>query len=107
MQTIRDVPAALLLAAVMVPPTGPPTEGGLEAEPASGTMDALVQGTLRGLDLLLQIVALLVVVVALVALIPERRREVVELGPRAVVAGTLATLMTGAVVGLLDTAGLA
>ena len=186
------------------------TEGGLEAEaePASGAMDALVQGTLRGLDLLLQIVALLVVVVALVALVnsalgllpaiggealtlerilgwlfaplawlagipweeaaragsllgtktvlnemlaflrladlpeqalsphserilvyalagfanlgslgiligglgglvPERRREVVELGPRAVAAGTLATLMTGAVVGLLDTAGLA
>jgi len=35
------------------------------------------------------------------ALAPERRAEVVELGMRSIVAGTLATLMTGAVVGIL------
>jgi CNT family concentrative nucleoside transporter len=32
---------------------------------------------------------------------PERRSEIAALGLRAVVAGTLATCMTGAVVGLL------
>jgi CNT family concentrative nucleoside transporter len=32
---------------------------------------------------------------------PERRSEIVALGLRSVVAGTLATCMTGAVVGLL------
>lgn len=37
----------------------------------------------------------------LVALIPERREEVVSLAPKALVAGTLATSMTGAVVGLV------
>jgi CNT family concentrative nucleoside transporter len=32
---------------------------------------------------------------------PERRDEIVALGPRAVAAGTLATCMTGAIAGLL------
>ena len=36
------------------------------------------------------------------SLAPERRDEVVNLGIRALVAGTLATCMTGAVVGILS-----
>ena len=35
------------------------------------------------------------------AMAPERRAEIVALGPRSIVSGTLATCMTGAVVGLL------
>jgi CNT family concentrative nucleoside transporter len=35
-------------------------------------------------------------------LVPERRREVVELGRKSIVAGTLATCATGAVVGLIS-----
>jgi len=35
------------------------------------------------------------------AMVPERRREIVALGMRSILAGTLATCMTGAVVGLL------
>jgi CNT family concentrative nucleoside transporter len=38
----------------------------------------------------------------LATLVPERRGEVVGLGLKALVAGTLATCMTGAVVGLLE-----
>jgi CNT family concentrative nucleoside transporter len=34
-------------------------------------------------------------------MVPERREEIVALGPRAIVSGTLATLLTGAVVGVL------
>jgi len=37
------------------------------------------------------------------SLAPERREEVVNLGMRALIAGTLATCMTGAVVGILAT----
>nr|WP_040404728.1 nucleoside transporter C-terminal domain-containing protein [Ectothiorhodospira sp. PHS-1] len=206
--SVISLPAALLIAAVMVPATGPATQGALDEglDPAAGTMDAITRGTLRGLELLLQIVALLVVLIALVALangllgllpavggadlslerllgwimaplawlmgipwaeaqvagtllgvktvlnemlaflqlaqldpqvlsprseliliyalsgfanlgslgiligglgamVPERRGEVVALGMRALVAGTLATLMTGAVVGLLTPLG--
>jgi CNT family concentrative nucleoside transporter len=32
---------------------------------------------------------------------PERAAEIVELGPRSILAGVLATLMTGAMVGVL------
>ena len=35
------------------------------------------------------------------ALAPDRRQDVIELAPRALVSGTLATLMTGAVIGLI------
>jgi CNT family concentrative nucleoside transporter len=35
------------------------------------------------------------------SMVPERRDEIVALGLRAIVAGTLATLMTGAAVGML------
>lgn len=35
------------------------------------------------------------------ALAPERRQDVIELAPRALISGTLATLMTGAVIGLI------
>jgi CNT family concentrative nucleoside transporter len=34
-------------------------------------------------------------------MVPERRDEVVALGPKAIISGTLATLLTGAVVGVL------
>jgi CNT family concentrative nucleoside transporter len=34
-------------------------------------------------------------------MLPERRDEIVALGLRSIVAGTLATLMVGAVVGML------
>jgi CNT family concentrative nucleoside transporter len=35
------------------------------------------------------------------AMVPERRAEIVELAPKALISGTLATCMTGAVVGIL------
>ena len=42
-----------------------------------------------------------IVIGGLTALAPDRRQDVILLAPRALVAGTLATLMTGAVVGLI------
>lgn len=42
-----------------------------------------------------------IVVGGLSVLAPDRRGDVLDLGPRAVVAGTLATLMSGAVIGLI------
>ena len=35
------------------------------------------------------------------AMVPERRDEIVGLGPKSIVAGTIATCMTGAVVGVI------
>jgi len=201
--SIISIPAAILVAAVMVPPQGQPTSGTLALpQAARSSMDAITRGTLDGLQLLLAIVAMLIVLIALVTLVnlglgilpqaggaaltlqrvlgwlmaplvwlagvswseaatagalmgtktvlnefiayvdlaqlpadalsprsrlimtyclcgfanfgslgiliggmatmvPQRREEIVALGMRSIVAGTLATLMTGAVVGIL------
>ena len=67
--SILSAPAALVIAFLMVPP-GTTTGGELELKSdASGSMDALTRGTLDGAQLLLNIVAMLVVFVALVALV--------------------------------------
>jgi CNT family concentrative nucleoside transporter len=67
--SVIHAPAALLVAALMVPETGAPTLGrALPASPASGAMDAVVSGTADGLKLFWSIVATLLVFVALVKL---------------------------------------
>jgi CNT family concentrative nucleoside transporter len=68
--SILSAPAALAVAFIMVPPAGEATRGriGLESQ-ASSSMDALTRGTLEGAQLLINIVAMLLVFVALVALV--------------------------------------
>jgi CNT family concentrative nucleoside transporter len=67
--SILSAPAALVVAFVMVPPAV--TTGGdvMLKSGATGSIDALTRGTLEGAQLLLNIVAMLVVFVALVALV--------------------------------------
>ena len=68
--SIISAPAAILVAAVMVPPRGAPTSGKLlPPQQATSSMDAVTRGTLDGLALLLNIVALLIVLIALVTLV--------------------------------------
>ncbi len=68
--SIVSAPAALVISFLMVPPAGEATGGQLQLKSeASGSMDALTQGTLNGAQLLLNIVAMLVVFVALVTLV--------------------------------------
>lgn len=68
--SIVSAPAAIVVAVVMVPPQGEATGGRLELKSdATGAMDALTRGTLDGAQLLLNIIAMLVVFVALVALV--------------------------------------
>ncbi|HET7671618.1 MAG TPA: nucleoside transporter C-terminal domain-containing protein [Burkholderiales bacterium] len=68
--SILSAPAALAMAFIIVPPAGEATTGQMElrSEATSG-MDAVTRGTLEGAQLLLNIVAMLVVFVALVALV--------------------------------------
>ncbi len=67
--SLISAPAAVMVAALLCPDAGEPTGGGLAPESgASSAMDAVTRGTLDGLALLLNIVALLIVLVALVAL---------------------------------------
>jgi len=68
--SIVSAPAALVISFLMVPPAGESTGGRIEIRSeASGSMDALTQGTLGGAQLLVNIVAMLVVFVALVTLV--------------------------------------
>jgi len=68
--SILSAPAALVIAFLMVPPEGAVTGGNIDLRSdASSSMDALTRGTLDGAQLLLNIVAMLVVFVALVALV--------------------------------------
>jgi len=68
--SIVSAPAALVVSFMMVPPAGEATGGKLDMRSeASSTMDALTQGTLNGAQLLVNIIAMLVVFVALVTLV--------------------------------------
>jgi CNT family concentrative nucleoside transporter len=69
--SVVSAPAALLISQLMVPvPRGERTDVGAVAigHVADNTMDAIVRGTAAGLELLLNIIAMLIVLVALVAL---------------------------------------
>ena len=68
--SIISVPAAITISKIMVPETGKLTSGDLTAlEKASSSMDAVTKGTLQGVELLINIIAMLIVLVALVYLI--------------------------------------
>ncbi len=72
--SVISVPAALMLSALMVPeelsqPPGPTAdETAIATDAASSSMDAIAQGTREGIELLVNVAAMLVVAVALVAL---------------------------------------
>ena len=69
--SVLGAPAAILVSLIMVPETAERLTGGELDDPqmqASDTMDAIVKGTASGLELLLNIVAMLIVLVALVHL---------------------------------------
>ncbi|MGY4452761.1 CNT family concentrative nucleoside transporter [Bradyrhizobium sp. i1.3.1] len=65
-------PAAILVSLIMVPETSDKRTGGALEDPemdVSGPMDAIVKGTSAGIELLINIVAMLLVLVALVYLV--------------------------------------
>jgi CNT family concentrative nucleoside transporter len=69
--SVLGAPAAILISLIMVPETSDKRTGGALGDPdlhVHGTMDAIVKGTTAGLELLLNIVAMLIVLVALVYL---------------------------------------
>ncbi|WGD55761.1 nucleoside transporter C-terminal domain-containing protein [Bradyrhizobium sp. CB1650] len=70
--SVLGAPAAILVSLIMVPETSDKRTGGALEDPemeVASTMDAIVKGTSAGLELLLNIVAMLLVLVALVYLV--------------------------------------
>jgi Nucleoside permease len=67
--SIISAPAAILVARVMVPETEPVTEGSaVPPRESVSTMDAVTHGTVDGVNILINVVAMLIVLVALVSL---------------------------------------
>jgi CNT family concentrative nucleoside transporter len=68
--SLLSAPVTILIARIMVPDAGARTAATLDAEEqvAANAMDAIAKGTSAGLELLLNIAAMLVVLIALVAL---------------------------------------
>lgn len=66
--SIISTPAAIAISVLMVPGEAPATEGKLVPQSATSSMDALTRGTVEGVQLLINIVAMLLVLVALVGL---------------------------------------
>lgn len=70
--SIISVPAAITVAKMMIPETGGVTDGRIvPPQTAINTMDAITKGTLQGVKLFINIVAMLVVLVALVHLVNQ------------------------------------
>jgi len=68
--SLISAPAAITIALMMIPQTTPSTAGHLLAcRGASSTMDAITRGTRSGLELFLMVIAMLLVLVALVFLV--------------------------------------
>ena len=83
--SLITAPAAIVIAALMVPPVGAPTAGTLNAaQESKSAMDAITRGTVDGLALLLNIIAMLIVLIALVTLANFALGLLPEVGGKAV-----------------------
>jgi CNT family concentrative nucleoside transporter len=85
--SVLGAPAAILVSLIMVPETVDGRTAGALTEPepvASSSMDAIVKGTAAGLELLLNICAMLIVLVALVHLVNAMLGALPDVGGRAI-----------------------
>ncbi|MFZ0426578.1 MAG: nucleoside transporter C-terminal domain-containing protein [Acidobacteriota bacterium] len=68
--SVMNAPAAIVISKLLIPETAPLTPAEIvDPEPAHNSMDAITRGTIRGVQLLINIVAMLLVLVALVYLV--------------------------------------
>ncbi len=64
-----SAPAAIAISSLMIPHEGEPTDGDVTKEnPAASAMDAITQGTADGIQLFINVCALLLVLIALIAM---------------------------------------
>lgn len=68
--SLATIPSAIMISKIMIPESEEPTMGDIQPPvAASSSMDAITQGTVEGMKLLINIVSMLIVLVALVYLI--------------------------------------
>ena len=67
--SIISAPAAILISKIMIPETEPVTDGSIKTDQVySSSMDAVTKGTVQGVELLINIVAMIIVLVAFVSI---------------------------------------
>jgi CNT family concentrative nucleoside transporter len=70
--SVLTAPAAIIISRIMIPAMGPETSGSFTPHPeADSAIDAITKGTADGIALLINVVGMLLVLVALVALVNE------------------------------------
>ncbi|MFH2218171.1 MAG: nucleoside transporter C-terminal domain-containing protein [Pseudomonadota bacterium] len=100
--SIISVPAAITVSKIMIPETGEVTSGELTSpEPALSAMDAVTKGTIQGVQLLINIIAMLIVLVAMVHLVNLTLGLLPDVGGRAVTLQRLLGLVMAPVVWLM------
>ena len=100
--SIISVPAAVVISKLMVPETDTPSSGKIEIpETARSAMDAITRGTVSGVQLLINIVAMLVVLVALVHLANLVLGFLPDMGGRAITLQRVLGILMAPVVWLM------
>lgn len=100
--SIISVPAAITISKIMIPETGQLTSGEMTApETALSAMDAITKGTIQGVKLLINIIAMLIVIVALVHLVNLILGLLPEIGGQTVTLQRLLGLAMAPVVWLM------
>ncbi|MFC1830238.1 NupC/NupG family nucleoside CNT transporter [Thermodesulfobacteriota bacterium] len=100
--SIISVPAAITVSKIMIPETGEVTSGELTSpEPALSAMDAVTKGTIQGVQLLINIIAMLIVLVAMVHLVNLILGLLPDFGGRSVTLQRLLGLVMAPVVWLM------
>ncbi|MFP3911032.1 MAG: NupC/NupG family nucleoside CNT transporter [Desulfobacteraceae bacterium] len=117
--SIVSAPAAITVSKLMIPETSHSDETPIQVPRGAdsvmdavtrGTLAALPQGTLSERSRLIMVYAMCgfanlgslgIMIGGMGAMVKERRPEIVALGLKSIVAGTLATCMTGCLMGLL------
>lgn len=100
--SIISVPAAITISKIMIPETGQQTSGEMTApETALSAMDAITKGTIQGVKLLINIIAMLIVLVAMVHLVNLILGLLPEIGGQPVTLQRLLGLVMAPVVWLM------
>ncbi len=100
--SIISVPAAVTISKIMIPETGELTSGELLfPETALSAMDAITKGTIQGVKLLINIVAMLIVLVALVHLVNLTLDFLPDLGGQPITLQRLLGLLMAPIVWLM------
>ncbi len=96
--SIISVPAAVTIAKIMVPETEKVTTGRVVISQDAVSSMLIITYAMCGFA---NPGSLGIMIGGLGTMAPERREDIVSLGFKSIVAGTMATCMTGAVVGLI------